>query len=85
MSTLPTNWYIPLTEENYDEVKAWWLTQVEISGWRWRHLLNGSLVLSHHLDDPSHYWLGPESFLNREHPSYQKITIEQFRQITNSN
>jgi hypothetical protein len=86
MSTLPTKWYIPLTDENYDEVKAWWLKRVEVSRWRGRHhLLYATLALSKHPYDRSHYWWGTESYFNERYPSYQKITIEQFRQITNSN
>lgn len=83
MNTLPTKWYIPVTPENYDEVKSWWLTQVEKSGWYGRHLDNTFIVLSAHPNDDSHYWVGDESYLNELFPSYQKITIEQFRQITN--
>ncbi len=85
MNTLPTKWYIPVTPENYDEVKSWWLTQVEKSGWYGRHLDNTFIVLSVHPNDDSHYWVGDESYLNELFPSYQKITIEQFRQITNPN
>lgn len=83
MNTLPTKWYIPVTPENHDEVKAWWVKQVEKSGWYGRHLDNTFIVLSLHPNDDSHYWVGDESYLNELFPSYQKITIEQFRQITN--
>lgn len=84
MNTLPTKWYIPVTPENHDEVKAWWVKQVEKSGWYGRHLDNTFIVLSVHPNDDSHYWVGDESYLNELFPSYQKIAIEQFRQITNS-
>lgn len=83
MNTLPTKWYIPVTPENHDEVKAWWVKQVEKSGWYGRHLDNTFIVLSVHPNDDSHYWVGDESYLNELFPSYQKITIKQFRQITN--
>ena len=83
VTPLPTKWYIPVTPENYDEVKAWWLKQVEKSGWYGRHLDNTFIVLSAHPNDDSHYWVGDESYLNELLPSYKKITLEQFRQITN--
>ena len=83
MNTLPAKWYIPVTPENYDEVKSWWLTQVEKSGWYGRYLDNTFIVLSAHPNDKSHYWVGNESYLNQLLPSYKKITLEQFRQITN--
>ena len=82
MSTHPTKWYIPLTPENYDEVKAWWVKQVKESGWSGRNLDTTSIVLSKHPTDESHYWLGAESTLNNWFSSYKKITLEQFRQIT---
>lgn len=83
MNTLPTKWYIPVTPENYDEVKSWWLTQVEKSGWYGRHLDKTFIVLSKHPLDDSYYWVGDESYLNKLFPSYRKITLEQFRQIAN--
>jgi len=76
-------WYIPLTEENYNEVKSWWLKQVEKSGWGRTHLPHDVLVLSEHPWDFSHYWGTPTGF-SVQLPEYQKITLEQFRQITNS-
>jgi len=83
MNTHPEKWYIPLTEENYNEVKSWWLKQVEKSGWGGRTLPHDKLVLSEHPWDFSHYWSGPTGFSVRL-PDYQEITLEQFRQITNS-
>jgi len=83
MNTHPEKWYIPLTEENYNEVKSWWLKQVEKSGWGRTHLPHDVLVLSEHPWDFSHYWSGPTGFSVR-FPDYQEITLEQFRQITNS-
>jgi hypothetical protein len=84
MNTHPEKWYIPLTEENYNEVKSWWLKQVEKSGWGRTHLPHDVLVLSEHPRDFSHYyWSGPTVFSVR-FPDYQEITLEQFRQITKS-
>lgn len=83
MSTHPEKWYIQLTPENYDEVKAWWLTQVEGSVWPCGHLRETFIVLSKHPIYQSHYWSGSEKHLIEKYPSYQKITLEQFRAITN--
>ena len=83
MSKHPENWYITLTADNYADIKPWWLEQVEKSGWKSRHLHDHNLVLSNHPKDNSHYWSGPECQFNTMHPSYEKITLEQFRQITN--
>ena len=83
MNTHPEKWHIPLTPENYDEVKAWWVKQVEKSGWSGRRLYSSHIVLSKHPSDESHYWSRCESSLNTVCPSYQKITLEQFRAITN--
>ena len=84
MNTHPEKWYIELTSKNYDEVRAWWLKQVKKSGWPGISLDKTSIVLSKHPKDESHYWSGPESNLNESYPSYQKITLEQFRAITNT-
>ena len=83
MSKHPENWYIPLTADNYADIKPWWLEQVEKSGWKTRHLHDHHLVLSNHPKDESHYWSGTECQFNTMHPSYEKITLEQFLQITN--
>jgi len=84
MNAHPQKWYIPLTEENYDEVKSWWLKQVEKSGWGGKRTPpHDGLVLSEHPFDSSHYWSAPTGF-SIQFPTYQKITLEQFRQITNS-
>jgi MoxR-like ATPase len=40
-------------------------------------------VLSQHPTDDSYYYAGTESAFKENNPSYQKITLEQFRQITN--
>ena len=84
MNTHPEKWYIQLTPENYDEVKAWWLKQVEKTYyWEGRHLHETCIVLSVHPNDDSYYWAGSEKDFIENYPSYQKITLEQFRAITN--
>lgn len=82
MNTHPEKWYIQLTPENYDEVSAWWLKQVEQSDCHIRYLNNTCIVLSVHPNDNTYCWIGDESYLNKSYPSYKKITLEQFRQIT---
>jgi hypothetical protein len=47
-------------------------------------LLDTHLVLSNHPKDDSHYWCDTECQFNKIHPSYEKITLEQFLQITNT-
>ena len=82
------NWYIPLTDDNYDEVKSWWRKQALKSGWISdpdRSLPDEALVLSRHPTDPSYYWSGDLEYFAKLHPSYKKITLEQFRKITNTN
>ena len=81
--THPKKWYIPVTEENHAELLPWWQTKTEGSGWS--NLKEGRILLSEHPTDSSYYWGGPEEGLTERHPSYQKITLEEFRQITNSN
>jgi len=84
MNTHPEHWYIQLTPENHEEVKAWWLKQVEKSGWRGRNLYNSYIILSKHPWDGSFYWSDGGFSFKKAFPSYQEITIEQFREITNS-
>jgi hypothetical protein len=84
MNTHPEKWYIQLTPENHEEVKAWWLKQVEKSGWVGRQLYNSYAVLSKNPWDRSFYWSDGGPSFKKAFPSYQEITIEQFRAITNS-
>jgi len=84
----PEKWYIPTTQANHDELQAWWQKQALKSGWTSNPdscLPPDALVLSQHPGDHSHYYAGSESGFKANQPSYQKITLEQFRQITNSN
>jgi hypothetical protein len=79
----PEKWYIPVTRENRDELQPWWLEQIEKSGWDTSILHEDRLLLSEHPTDSSYYWCGPEESFTDRYPSYQKITLEQFREITN--
>jgi hypothetical protein len=82
----PKEWYIPATEENHDELQTWWRKQVLKSGWTSdpdARLRENALLLSEHPTDSSYYWAATEEGFTAGHPSYQKITLKQFRQITN--
>lgn len=84
----PKKWYIPVTEENHAELQTWWRKQALKSGWTSSPdscLRKDILLLSEHPTDSSHYWCGTEGGFTARYPSYQEITLEQFRQITNSN
>lgn len=80
---LPTKWYIEATKENFEELNAWRNTKNR----DYNCFEVGDLLLSKHISDSSYYYCGTEyDFLNTEYhyKDYQKITLEQFRQITNS-
>ena len=83
MNTLPEKWYIEATKENIDELNRWRLSKRPIEA-KDRDFLfvPGTILLSKHPVDDSYFWTASESYLNKSCPSYQKITIEQFRQIT---
>jgi hypothetical protein len=78
----PKKWYIPVTKENLEELQPWWRTKA--GGRGYSDLREGRLLLSEHPTDLSGYWAATEESFTNIHPSYQKITLEQFRQITNS-
>ena len=75
-------WYIPVNENNFAELEAWWKQHTQHTGWP--KLPHSSLLLSEHPDDDSYFWGGSEESLNNAYPSYQKITLEEFRVIANS-
>jgi hypothetical protein len=79
----PKKWYIPVTEENLEELQPWWRTKA--GGRGWSDLREGRLLLSEHPTDLSYYWCGGLEYFTTRYPSYQEITLEQFRQITNPN
>ena len=84
MNTLPTNWYIEVTEENQEELDRW--RQQVATSHRNYNLFVGHTLLSRHQDDGSYFFTGDTRAvrLSGEYNDYQEITIEQFRQITNS-
>jgi hypothetical protein len=89
----PEKWYIPVTQENQAELNTWWRMKATKSEWiksEWIRSKNAQLnvnvvLVSEHPYDNSYYYCASEGQFNRAYPSYQKITLEQFRQITNPN
>jgi len=83
MNTHPEKWYIVATEDNYDELKAWRQTRATsyLNSFR-----IGNPLLSEHTGDTSYYYGGSVYDLkcDSDYDCYQEITLEQFRQITNS-
>jgi len=79
----PEHWYIVATEDNYSELEAWRQTVATsyLESFRIGHPL-----LSEHPKDNSYYYGGSVDSLrcNSDFDDYQEITLEQFRQITNS-
>lgn len=79
----PEKWYIVATKENFNELNAWRKTVAES---RYNCFSIDNPLLSKHLGDASYYYGGSVDSL-KSHPNYndyQEITLEQFRQITNS-
>ena len=79
-------WYIPVTQENRAELQTWWRKQALKSRWTSdpdARLREDVFLLSEHPTDSSYYWCGSEKGFTARYPSYQKITLEQFREITN--
>jgi hypothetical protein len=88
--TNPKKWYIPVTEENRDELERW-RQSVATSCRSHRLRPKLDLLLSKHIKDGSYYFADTVDEF-RHNPiykeyrdyDYQEITLEQFRQITNS-
>lgn len=82
MNTLPRHWYIESTESNYSELATWRQT---VATSYLKTFQVGNLLLSEH-PDGSYYYGKDVSHLKRNHrfSHYKPITLEQFRQITNS-
>jgi len=85
MNTLPTKWYIQATEENHEELNSWRLknaTQYLGEGY---FQVGHTLLSKHHKDKSCYYADDADTVRVRdEYKDYQEITLEQFRQITNS-
>ena len=87
MNTLPTNWYIEVTKENREELNRWRLSKrtPEAARWDYKFVPGVTLLSEHPQDDGSYFWGIEGASLEHKCPQYKPITIEQFRQITNSN
>lgn len=78
--THPENWYIKVTEDNFSTLQKWH-NKVASNTWK-GDLMVGHLLLSEHPSDTSYYWCGTEEDFISNNPEYQKITLEQFKQMT---
>ena len=80
---LPEHWYIVATEDNYNELEAW--RQTVASSYLASFKI-GYPLLSEHPGDSSYYYGGSVDGLKNDswYDHYKPITLEQFRQITNS-
>lgn len=83
---LPEHWYIVATEENIEELNRWRLSKRTIDAQRWDSwFVPGATLLSKHpLDDSYFCSIDATCFIEQKYPEYKPITLEQFRQITNS-
>ena len=83
MNTHPEHWYIEATENNYVELATWRQT---VATSYLNSFMVGHLLLSEHPQDGSYYYGKDVGHLrcNSKFTHYQEITLEQFRQITNS-
>jgi hypothetical protein len=84
MNTLPTKWYIGVTEENQEELNRW--RKKVATEYRDHTVRVGHTLLSMHSCDGSYYYTGDTRVVRSydEYKDYQEITLEQFRQIINT-
>ena len=80
MNTLPTDWCIEATEENFAELYPWWRANAD-EGFK-RFSIGHTLLSTHPHDDSCYFGNHIKTFIEG-YPNYQPITLEQFRQITN--
>jgi hypothetical protein len=78
----PEHWCIEATEENFEELYAWWRNNVPE---RYTGFQVGYTLVSVHPHDTSKYYLGSIVSCVEHYPQFKEITLEQFRQITNTN
>jgi hypothetical protein len=83
--THPEKWYIPVTEENHDELNQWRLSKRtrEASRHDNKFVPGATLLSAHPCDDGSYFYMKGYSITQIDN-GYQEITLEQFRQITNT-
>ena len=85
MNTLPTKWYIEATEENREELNSWRLKNATQYLLRYHFAVGHTLLSEHHSDKSCYYSDDADAVRDcDEYKDYQEITLEQFRQITNS-
>jgi hypothetical protein len=87
MNTYPEKWYIQVTKENMKELNRWRLSvRTESAAHHDYRFGPGCYLLSKYPMDGegSYFYLKLETPFPNEFPEYQEITLEQFRQITNS-
>jgi hypothetical protein len=77
----PKHWCIEATNENFSELYAWWKENACTN----YDFQVGYTLMSEHPDDESKYYGGDAEDCLENHPEFVEITLEQFRQITNSN
>ena len=82
--THPEKWYIPVTQENREELNRW-RKRVATSHRSDQLIPNDTVLLSKHIAYGSYYFAdNVDNFrCNPYYKDYQEITLEQFRQITN--
>lgn len=78
MNTLPTDWCIEATKENFAELYPWWRANADK---RFECFAIGHTLMSSHPDGSCYFSNCIERCIKLR-PNYQPITIEQFRQIT---
>jgi hypothetical protein len=80
----PEKWYIPVTEENHAELNQWRLSKRTKEASQYDHkFVPGTTLLSAHPYNDGSYFYTKGHNITEEPDGYQKITLEQFRQITN--
>lgn len=80
MNTHPKHWCIEATEENFAELYLWWKAN---AGKYFEEFKIGNTLMSSH-PDGSCYYANCIDLCIKQYPNHKPITIEQFRQITNS-
>jgi hypothetical protein len=78
----PEYWCIEANEENFKELYAWWRKNAHK---RYVNFQVGYTLVSDHPRDESKYYSDSIAQCLDDYPQFVEITLEQFRQITNSN
>ena len=87
MNTHPQKWYIQVTKENMKELNRWRLSVRTESAARYdSRFIPGCYLLSKYPVDGegSYFYVKTIEPFPSKFPEYKEITLEQFRQITNS-